>query len=107
MFNSLNNIRLILENPMKSREMITRLSEMLRYSLTKVKSIPLHLRKKLKWSKTLSPFQNSTGRSIAIYFRNRRETLRIQIPPMIIQMLIENAIKHGISLKHGGILLLN
>jgi sensor histidine kinase YesM len=73
MFNSLNNIRgLILENPMKSREMITRLSEMLRYSLTKVKSIPLHLRKKLKWSKTLSPFQNSTGRSIAIYFRNRR-----------------------------------
>jgi LytS/YehU family sensor histidine kinase len=31
------------------------------------------------------------------------ETLRIQIPPMIIQM-VENAIKHGISqLKHGGI----
>jgi hypothetical protein len=70
-----------------------------------VKSIPLHLRKKLKWSKTLSPFQNSTGRSIAIYLEE--ETLRIQIPPMIIQMLIENAIKHGISqLKHGGILLL-
>jgi LytS/YehU family sensor histidine kinase len=76
MFNSLNNMRFDSGKSMKSREMITRLSEMLRYSLTKVKSIPLHLRKKLKWSKTLSPFQNSTGRSIAIYFRNRRETLR-------------------------------
>jgi hypothetical protein len=72
-----------------------------------VKSIPLHLRKKLKWSKTLSPFQNSTGRSIAIYFRNRRGDFKDTNPPMIIQMMSENAIKHGISqLKHGGILLL-
>jgi len=37
-----------------------------------------------------------------------KNTLNIQIPPMIIQMLIENAIKHGISnLKNGGVLSLS
>ena len=34
-------------------------------------------------------------------------TLKLHIPPMVIQMLVENAIKHGISqIKNGGILLL-
>ena len=45
MFNSLNNIRgLMLEDVEKSREMLTKLSEILRYSLTKnnVDSIPVH-----------------------------------------------------------------
>ena len=105
MFNSLNNIRgLMLEDVEKSREMLTKLSEMLRYSLTKndVNAIPLE--------EELEMIDNYISLS-KIQFENRLEfiqeispnTLKTPIPPMVIQLLIENAAKHGISnLKDGG-----
>ncbi len=105
MFNSLNNIRgLMLEDVDKAREMLTKLSEMLRYSLTQnnINTIPLHeeleiidhymdlskiqLEERLTFTKQIDP-----------------KSKAILIPPMIIQLLIENAVKHGISnLKKGG-----
>ncbi|MBO0321696.1 histidine kinase [Muricauda sp. CAU 1633] len=110
MFNSLNNIRgLMLEDVEKSREMLTKLSEILRYSLTKnnINAISVH--------EELEVVDNYIDLS-KIQFENRLEfiknvesdTLDLQIPPMIIQLLVENAIKHGISnLKHGGTITLN
>lgn len=107
MFNSLNNIRgLMLEDVDKSRDMLTKLSEMLRYSLTKndVNAIALE--------EELEMVDNYISLS-KIQFEDRlqfiqeieSETLKIPIPPMIIQLLIENAAKHGISnLKDGGII---
>lgn len=107
MFNSLNNIRgLILEDPKRSRDMITRLSEMLRYSLTKngVNTIPL--------KEELQTVDNYIEIS-RIQFEDRLqfnievnpETLNIAIPPMVVQMLVENAAKHGIGkLKEGGVI---
>ncbi len=105
MFNSLNNIRgLMLEDVDKARNMLTNLSETLRYSLTKsgVDSIALE--------DELEMVENYVEIS-KIQFENRlqfemnidKASLNTQIPPMIIQMLVENAIKHGISnLKEGG-----
>lgn len=110
MFNSLNNIRgLIIEDTHKSREMITRLSDMLRYSLTKndVNAIALE--------DELEMVDNYVAIS-KIKMENRLEfeknilvnTTVVKIPPMIIQMLIENAVKHGISNpKNGGIIKVN
>ncbi len=105
MFNSLNNIRgLMLEDVEKSRDMLTKLSEILRYSLTKnnVNSISLQ--------EELEIVDNYIDLS-KIQFEDRLEfikdidqsVLQLQIPPMIIQLLVENATKHGISnLKDGG-----
>lgn len=105
MFNSLNNIRgLILEDTGRARDIITRLSEMLRYSLTKngVNTIPL--------KEELQTVENYIEIS-KIQFEYRLEfisdvdagTLNIPIPPMVVQMLVENAVKHGIGkLKEGG-----
>lgn len=105
MFNSLNNIRgLMLEDVEKSREMLTKLSEIIRYSLTKnnVNDIPVR--------EELEVVDNYIDLS-KIQFEDRLEfvkkieenTLDLRIPPMIIQLLIENAAKHGISnLKNGG-----
>lgn len=109
MFNSLNNIRgLILENPMKSREMITRLSEMLRYSLTKSEINTIALEEEIEMVENFIAISKiQLEDRLQFISEIEEETLKLPIPPMIIQMLIENAIKHGISqLKHGGILLL-
>lgn len=105
MFNSLNNIRgLMLEDVEKSREMISKLSEMLQYALAKntVDAIPLE--------EELEMVENYIALS-KIQMEDRLhyveeiapDTLQTPIPPMIIQLLVENAAKHGIAnLKDGG-----
>ncbi|QCX01106.1 histidine kinase [Aggregatimonas sangjinii] len=107
MFNSLNNIRgLMLEDVEKSRNMITKLSEMLEYALEKNTVDSISLSEELEMvenyialSKIQMEDRLTFEKSIA------RETLSISIPPMIIQLLIENAAKHGIAdLKNGGVI---
>ena len=105
MFNSLNNIRgLILEDVDKARLMLTSLSETLRYSLTKSDSNAIALEDELEMIENyvaISKIQFEDRLTFEKHIDN--ESLSIKIPPMIIQMLVENAIKHGISnLKKGG-----
>ena len=107
LFNSINNIRgLMLEDVGKSQEMITKLSEMLDYAFAKnsVDAIPLHeelemVENYIALSKIQMEDRLTFEKDIA------EETLPISIPPMIIQLLIENAAKHGIAnLKAGGVI---
>lgn len=105
MFNSLNNIRgLMLEDVDKSREMLTKLSEMLRYSLTKNNVNGIAVEEELEMVENyiaLSKIQFEERLTFEKDIEN--DTLQFQIPPMIIQLLVENAAKHGISnLKDGG-----
>jgi len=104
-FNSLNNIRsLVVENPEKARDMITHLSGLLRYS------VQFNNREKVKLEDELEIVQNYLNLE-SIQFEDRLrykleikpETLEMQIPPMAVQLLVENAIKHGIAnLPSGG-----
>lgn len=109
MFNSLNNIRgLMLEDVEKSREMITRLSEMLRYSLTKNNINTISLKNEMEMIENyieLSKIQLEDRLTFSKEIPSN--LLDIKIPPMLIQMLIENAVKHGISnQKEGGVVIL-
>ena len=103
-FNSLNNIRsLVIENPEKAREMITHLSGLLRYS------IQFNNKEKVTLEAELEIVQNYLNLE-SIQFEDRLEyklevkpeTMDMMIPPMAIQLLVENAIKHGISTLPGG-----
>ncbi|MEL7002759.1 MAG: histidine kinase [Bacteroidota bacterium] len=106
-FNSLNNIRsLVIENPERSRDMITHLSGLLRYS------IQFNNFEKVRLEEELEIVQNYLNLE-SIQFEDRLqykleikpETLSLQIPPMVIQLLVENAIKHGIAnLPEGGLI---
>lgn len=105
MFNSLNNIRgLMLEDVSKSREMITCLSEMLRYSLTQNKVDFIPLQEELEMVSNFIQLSKIQFEDRLIYTQNiGSNLLNINIPPMMLQMLVENAIKHGISnLVEGG-----
>jgi LytS/YehU family sensor histidine kinase len=94
----------MLEDVEKSRDMLTKLSEMLRYSLTKNNVNAINLAEELEMVENYIALSK-------IQFEDRLEfvkvvpekTLEQKIPPMIIQLLVENATKHGISnLKSGG-----
>ncbi|MGD1947482.1 MAG: sensor histidine kinase [Croceivirga sp.] len=110
MFNSLNNIRgLMLEDVERSREMLTKLSEMLRYSLTKNNIDGIAFEQELEMVDnyiSLSKIQFEDR----LKFEQQVEeaTLKLQIPPMIVQLLVENAVKHGIAnIREGGKIILN
>ncbi|MFS4456450.1 sensor histidine kinase [Maribacter sp. 2304DJ31-5] len=105
MFNSLNNIRgLMLEDVERSRDMLTKLSEMLRYSLTKNNVNAIALEEELEMVDNYIALSRIQFEDRLWYVQEiDQEVLGIQIPPMIIQLLVENATKHGISnLKSGG-----
>jgi len=104
MFNSLNNIRaLILEDHQKARVMITKFAELLRYALQhpEEKEITVEgelgvLRQylelvKLQYEEKLQYKIDADG-----------EVLTETVPPMILQLLVENSVKHGIALLPKG-----
>jgi len=105
LFNSLNNIRFMVhENSERADRMIVNLSDILRYSLETSKQDKVVLAKELD-------IINHYIALIKIQFEERLqfncligENLEdCLIPPMTLQLLIENAIKHGIDqLRRGG-----
>lgn len=105
MFNSLNNIRgLMLEDVDRSRDMLTKLSEMLRYSLTKNDINSIALREELEMVENYVALSKIQMEERLVFETDiPANTLDLPIPPMIIQLLVENAAKHGISkIKSGG-----
>ena len=107
LFNGLNNIRsLMLEDVAKAREMITSLSEILRYSLLSHKTQQVKLQEELDVVEAYIELASIQYESRFDHKQNISESaLNRLIPPMSIQLLIENAIKHGIDKTlSGGVL---
>jgi signal transduction histidine kinase len=103
-FNSLNSIRaLVDENPQRARTAITELSNILRSSMQveKMETVPLH--KELDIVKDyLALEQMRFEERLKIIMDIDEDTLEQPVPPMMLQTLVENAIKHGISKKIKG-----
>lgn len=105
MFNSLNNIRgLMLEDVDKSREMLTRLSEMLRYSLNADKKNTISLGEEIDTVDNYVALSKIQMEDRLTFSKDiDRSLLDKKTPPMLLQLLVENAIKHGIAnLVEGG-----
>ncbi len=106
-FNALNSIRaLVDENPSKSKLAINQLSNILRNSLVTEKRGLTKFEDELKMVKDYLGLEG-------IRFEERLKTeldidsasLDFMVPPLMIQTLVENGIKHGISkLKDGGVI---
>ncbi len=99
MFNSLNSIRaLILEDPSKAQASLTQLSNLLRNSLLSDRKKTVSLLEELKTVQDyLSLEKIRYEERLEIQTHINPDTLGIQVPPMMVQTLVENAVKHGIS----------
>jgi two-component system, LytTR family, sensor kinase len=98
LFNSLNSISsLTITNPEKAREMLVKLSELMRYSL----KTNHHDKSKLEVElgnieKYIALEKIRFGDKLNFEKDITEECCRMELPNMILQPLFENAIKHGI-----------
>lgn len=104
LFNALNNIRsLILIEPEKARKMVTHISDLLRYSIQFNASEKVELKSEIEIVKDYLQLESIQFQDRLNYaFQIDPDTETIQIPPMAIQLLVENAIKHGLSIRKTG-----
>ncbi len=98
LFNSLNSISsLISSNPEEAREMIIRLSDFLRYSLKHREHELVSLEEEIiRMKDYLSIEQIRFGDKLKYDLSINSECGKIKVPTMILQPLVENAIRHGV-----------
>ncbi len=103
-FNALNSIRaLIDENPMRARDAITELSNILRSSMQsdKLETVPFERELSIVKDYLALEYIRFEDR-LRVEYEIDEDTLNQPVPPMMLQTLVENAIKHGISKQMGG-----
>lgn len=109
LFNTLNAISaLALADPMQARMMISRLSDMLRLTLEERHTQLLPLSRELEFVRNYLDIQRVRFRDrLAVHFEVSDEVLHAEVPSMILQPLVENALKHGLLEKttHGNLYL--
>jgi len=106
-FNALNSIRaLVDENPKKSKQAINQLSNILRNSLASDKKGLTGFEEELKTVKDYLGLESIRFEErLKTEFDIDPESQHFLVPPLMIQTLVENGIKHGISkLTAGGII---
>ncbi|MEJ7769225.1 MAG: histidine kinase [Chitinophagaceae bacterium] len=103
-FNALNSIRaLIDENPERARTAVTELSNILRSSMQAEKSETVPFEKELNIVKDYLALEHIRFEDrLEVEYDINADTLDQPVPPMMLQTLVENAIKHGISKQLAG-----
>jgi sensor histidine kinase YesM len=101
LFNTLNAISaLALANPLQARLMIARLSDLLRLTLEEYHAVEVPLSREIEFLRCYLAIQE-------VRFQDRlstqldvdADTLRAAVPSMILQPLVENALRHGLLAK--------
>lgn len=103
-FNSLNSLRaLIDENPPRAREAVTQLANLLRYSLQSVQRETVPFEEELRVvTDYLSLEQVRYEERLRLRLDVPVDALHWPIPPLLLQTLVENAVKYGISTRPEG-----
>ena len=103
-FNSLNSLRaLIDEDPVRARKAVTQLANLLRYSLQsgQMETVPFEDELDIV-NDYLALEQVRHEERLRLRLDIAPEALQLRIPPMLLQTLVENAVKYGISPKPEG-----
>ena len=98
LFNSLNSVSsLTITDPEKARTMVIKLSEFMRYALSRKDEKPVTLQSELENLRLYLDIEKVRfGERLKIEENIDPACLRTSLPVMILQPLYENAIKHGV-----------
>jgi LytS/YehU family sensor histidine kinase len=107
LFNSLNSVRaLIADDPARAQKAVTQLSRTLRYTLTAGREELVTLARELDIVEDYLALESLRfGERLRIERDLASDAMGVRVPVMLLQTLVENAIKHGIAeLPAGGAL---
>ncbi|WP_445665637.1 sensor histidine kinase [Fodinibius sp. AD559] len=99
LFNTLNSINAMVSKDVgQTRDMITGLSDMLRYSIRSFEKDRVALSEELEFVRQyLELEKHRYGDRLQYAIAIDEDLSNVEIPPMIIQPIVENAVKHGIA----------
>lgn len=109
-FNSMNTIKALVDDePLKAKDNITKLSNILRNTLLMGKKETIPFSEELNLIKDYLDLEHSRFEErLKIEYNIDQTAYNYMVPPMMLQTLVENGIKHGISkLPEGGKIVLN
>jgi len=98
LFNSLNSINaLVGSQPQKAREMVLQLSEFLRGTIRRDSQSWISLSEELNYLRMYLDIERVRfGHRLLVDFQLEEEAEAVKLPQLLIQPLVENAIKHGL-----------
>ncbi len=98
LFNSLNSISsLTITDPEKARDMVVKLSEFMRYALSRKDEQPVTLQNELENLRLYLDIEKVRfGEKLTTEETIEPDCLDFKIPVMLLQPLYENAVKHGV-----------
>jgi hypothetical protein len=104
LFNTLNSISASVPPTLeKTRVLIAQLADTFRYALRVSESPVVTLREEISFIQTwLALEKNRFAERLTIQYNIDKATLETQVPPMILQPIVENALNHGISPQING-----
>lgn len=104
LFNCLNSLReLIVENPQNAQKMVTQLSGLLRYSLQSNHTEQVALADEVRAVRDYLDLEAVRFEDrLRVHWNIAPEVAVAAVPPMLLQTLVENALKHGIIKRREG-----
>lgn len=104
LFNAMNVLRaLIPENPAQARDLVTELSELMRYALQAARRERVPLEEELTVVESYLRVESARFEDRLRWRIDAGDDVRaVTLPPMLLQTLVENAVKHGIAASERG-----
>jgi LytS/YehU family sensor histidine kinase len=99
LFNTLNTVSILIDEDTKAaRNMLVRLSDLLRSTLDSAKTHEVSLKQELEFIESYLEIERMRFHDrLTVEMHIDPKTLSAQVPDLILQPLVENAIRHGIA----------
>jgi LytS/YehU family sensor histidine kinase len=104
LFNTLNTISALMHRDTEAADaMLERLSDLLRLTLDRVGTQHVSLKDELDFLRTYLEIEKTRfGDRLQVHMEVDLDTLDAKVPNLVLQPLVENALRHGIGPKIGG-----